>query len=358
MAIALAPRGRFAVEPNPTVGCVIVRGGRVVGKGFHRAYGGPHAEVEALRAAGRRARGATAYVSLEPCATTRKTGACTDALAATGVARVVYAAGDPTVRGRGARVLRTAGIATQGPALPAEGRALLSAFRRAIDLPRPWVVLKWAMSLDGRTAPAPGVGGTISGAEAHRFTHDLRGRVEAVAVGVGTVIADDPRLTCRRPGGPPHRRPQPAAVVFDSELRIPPTARLVRESSPARPLLVFTASPSAARARSLSSRPGVEVLAVPARDGRVDLPRALRLLKDRGVARLLVEGGPTIAGALVRAGLVDQIAAIVAPMLLGGDGAPTALASTGVADVLESPRLDHVRLSALGHDALIQGFLT
>jgi diaminohydroxyphosphoribosylaminopyrimidine deaminase/5-amino-6-(5-phosphoribosylamino)uracil reductase len=213
------------------------------------------------------------------------------------------------------------------------------------------------MSLDGRTAPAQGESGAISGAEALRFVHELRGRVEAVAVGVGTVLADDTRLTCRRPGGPPHGRPQPMAVVFDSSLRIPPSARLVRESSPARPLLVFTASPSAARARSLSSRPGVEVLAVPARDGLVDIPRALRVLKERGVARLLLEGGPTLAGAFVRRGLVDQVAAIVAPLLLGGDGAPTALAGTGIADVLESPRLTDVRISRLGHDALIQGFL-
>jgi diaminohydroxyphosphoribosylaminopyrimidine deaminase / 5-amino-6-(5-phosphoribosylamino)uracil reductase len=335
---------------------VIARGGRVVGRGFHRAYGGPHAEVEALKAAGRRAAGATVYVSLEPCAETGKTGPCTEALVAARVARVVYAVRDPA-GGGGAAALARAGIDVTGPAPSAEARALLAPFRRAQALGRPWVVLKWAMSLDGRTAPAPGVRGEISGAEAWRFVHDLRGRVEAVAVGVGTVLSDDPRLTCRRPGGPPNGRRQPAAVVFDSGLRIPPTCRLVRESSPARPLYVLTASPSAARARSLSSRPGVEVLAAPARDGLVDLSRALRLLKERGVARLLLEGGPTIAGAFVRRGLVDQVAAIVAPLLLGGDGAPAALAGTGVAEVLEGPRLSDVRLSALGHDALIQGFL-
>ena len=272
------------------------------------------------------------------------------------VARVVYAVRDPA-GGRGAAALARAGIDVHGPAPSAEARALLAPFRRAQALGRPWVVLKWAMSLDGRTAPAPG-----------RGRRDLRSRGLALRPrparprrgrggggGDGPLRRPPPHLSS--PGRPGDGRRQPAAVVFDSGLRIPPTSRLVRESSPARPLYVLTASPSAARARSLSSRPGVEVLAVPARDGLVDLPRALRLLRERGVARLLLEGGPTIAGAFVRRGLVDQVAAIVAPLLLGGDGAPTALAGTGIAEVLESPRLLDARVSALGHDALIQGFL-
>jgi diaminohydroxyphosphoribosylaminopyrimidine deaminase/5-amino-6-(5-phosphoribosylamino)uracil reductase len=349
-AIALAERGRFAVEPNPIVGCVLARDGRVVGRGWHRAYGGPPAEVEALRDAGRRARGATAYVSLEPCSTAGKTGPCVQALVAAGVARVVWAADDPNPahRGRAARVLEAAGIRCEAAALPREGAALLGPVRRALRLERPWVLLKWAASLDGRLSPAPGRGGAISGTQASRFVHDLRGRVEAVGVGVRTVLADDPRLTCRRPGGPPEGRAQPAAVVFDSRLRTPLDARLLGAD---RPVLLYAVRARGPKARALARRPGVEVVRAAGAGGRVDLEAALADLRRRGVRRLLVEGGGVLLGALLARGLADQVAAITAPLVLGGRG-PSIEPAKPLAARLSSPRWRR-----LGHDMLLEGYV-
>ncbi len=358
-AAALAERGRFRVEPNPAVGAVLVRGGRIVGRGWHRAYGGPHAEVEALRAAGPRARGAVAYVTLEPCSTHGKTPPCVEALARARVARVVYAERDPNPAhgGRAARALRAAGIRVDGPVGLDGTRALLAPFLRALGAGRPWVIAKWAMSLDGRTSPAEGEGGALSGPRAGRLVHDLRGRVEAVAVGVGTALADDPRLTCRRHGGPPDDRPQPIAVVFDSALRTPLDARVVRESSPARPLLLFTARPGTSKAKALSALPGVVVVPAGGRDGRVDLALALRRLRALQVHRLLVEGGGTLAGAFLRAGCVDQVAALVAPRLLGGRDAPAPLVGTGIDDLACAPRLDPMRARRVGDDVWIDGLV-
>jgi diaminohydroxyphosphoribosylaminopyrimidine deaminase/5-amino-6-(5-phosphoribosylamino)uracil reductase len=359
-AVALAEAGRFAVEPNPLVGCVIVRDGRVVGRGRHRAYGGPHAEVEALARAGRAARGAIAYVSLEPCSSVGKTPACTGALSAAGVARVVYAARDPDPAnaGRAAAALRRGGVPAARSTASPEARDLLAPFRRALALRRPWVIAKWAMSLDGRIAPRAGVGGRLTGVRAERWLHDLRGRVEAVAVGAETVLVDDPRLDCRRPGGPPNGRPQPAAVVFDSTLRIPLDSRLVRGASEARRLLVLTTRGHDRKAVALREAPGVEVIeTTPDRDGRVDLAAGLRALRQRGVRRLLVEGGAVLTGALLRRGLVDQVAAWAAPVLLGGDGAPTALAATGITDLARAPRLSRARVRRLGDDVLFEGYV-
>jgi diaminohydroxyphosphoribosylaminopyrimidine deaminase/5-amino-6-(5-phosphoribosylamino)uracil reductase len=359
-AVRLAEAGRFAVEPNPLVGCVIARGGRVVGRGRHRAYGGPHAEALALARAGRAARGAVVHVSLEPCSTAGKTPACTAALVRAGVARVVFAARDPNPEngGRAARVLRAAGIEVVGPVSLPEATDLLAPFRRALALDRPWVLAKWAMSLDGRISPRGGTGGRLTGVRAERWLHDLRGRVEAVAVGAETVLVDDPRLDCRRPGGPPDGRPQPAAVVFDSTLRIPLDSRLVRGASEARRLLVVTTRGHDRKADALRAVPGVEVIeTTPDRDGRADLVAGLRALRRRGVRRLLVEGGAVLTGGLLRRGLVDQVAAWTAPLLLGADGAPTALASTGITDLARAPRLSRTRVRRLGDDVLLEGYV-
>jgi diaminohydroxyphosphoribosylaminopyrimidine deaminase/5-amino-6-(5-phosphoribosylamino)uracil reductase len=320
---------------------VIERDGTIVGEGWHEAYGGPHAEAVALARAGEAARGATAYVSLEPCcaAPGKKTPPCADALALAGVRRVVYGATDPDPRvdGRGAarlaelglEVLRLGGAA---PQRPPEGR--------------PWVILKWAMSWDGRTSPAAGVGGTLVGERALAFVHDLRGRCEAVAVGIGTVLADDPRLTCRLAGGPPDGRAQPLRVVFDSSRRTPPHARLLRDR--AAPTLVIAAS--AGRLE------GAEVWSCPGPDGRVDLAAALRRLHaERGVRRMLVEGGSRVHGALLRAGLADQVDVLLSPRILGASGAPPAVEGTGFHTVEGSPRLVDVVRRSLGDDLLLRG---
>jgi diaminohydroxyphosphoribosylaminopyrimidine deaminase/5-amino-6-(5-phosphoribosylamino)uracil reductase len=353
--MALAGKGLFAVEPNPPVGCVLEREGRVVGEGWHLAFGGPHAEVVALQEAGDEARGATAYISLEPCSRVLKTGACTAALAEAGVARVVFASADPNMPAEGLEQLRSAGIQVEGPSLEEEGSALLHRFRRAQALRRPWVALKWAMSLDGRIAPARGRGGRISGTRSQAHAHDLRGHADAVAVGVETVLVDDPRLTCRLEGGVPHGRAQPLRVVFDSSLRTPPTSVLL-DDAPHVPVLVICVAADAVRREGLEAC-GAEVAEVPAADGGVDLTAALALLHERGVRRLLVEGGARVHGALIQARLADQVHAYVAPIVLGGGDAPFAVSGTRIRAVSEALRLEDVQWRRLDDDLLLQGYL-
>ncbi len=354
-AMALALKGSFAVEPNPPVGCVLVMDGQVVGEGWHVAYGGPHAEVAALEKAGADARGATAYVSLEPCSRELKTGACTVALAAAGVVRVVYAAADPNMPAGGLDSLRRAGIEVEGPVAEEEGELLLERFRRGLALKRPWVALKWAMSLDGRIAPARGRGGRISGTRSQAHAHGLRGHADAVAVGVETVLIDDPRLTCRLEGGVPHGRSQPLRVVLDSSLRMPPTSVLL-DDAPHVPVLVLCVRADPERRRALEAC-GAEVVEIPAADGGVDLSAALSLLYERGVRRLLVEGGARVHGALIQARLADQVHAYVAPIVLGGGDAPFAVSGTQIRDVGEALRLEEVQWRRMDDDLLLQAYL-
>jgi diaminohydroxyphosphoribosylaminopyrimidine deaminase/5-amino-6-(5-phosphoribosylamino)uracil reductase len=356
-AIALAAKGRFRVEPNPPVGCVLVREGAVVGEGWHDGFGGAHAEVRALTVAGEASRGATAYVSLEPCSRHGKTPPCSDALVRAGVARVVYAAADPDPRegGRSAAVLRGAGIAVVGPALPDEGEALLHRFRGALRTPRPWVILKWAMSADGRTAPSAGAGGRLTGPRAEAEVHELRGRVDAVLVGHGTLRSDDPLLTCRLAAGPPDGRPQPLRVVSVGRLEQVEPRRLW-DSTALGPVLVAAAAASPA-ARGALEASGVTLLELPGRDGRVDLARLLAELFRRGVRRLLVEGGARLHGALLKEGLADQVEAWVAPLVFGGPAAVPAVDGTAVTSVDEALHLAEPRWRKVGDDLVLEGYV-
>ena len=351
-ALALARRGLFTAHPNPRVGCVLVRGGEIVGEGWHRAAGEAHAEARALEAAGPRARGATAYVSLEPCCHQGRTPPCADALIAAGVRRVVAAARDPDPRvaGRGFERLRAAGVEAglTGSARLARAAADLNAgfFRRAAG-GRPFVRLKLAASLDGRTALPDGASRWITGEEARRDVQRWRARSGALLTGVGTVLADDPRLTIRPEeldrrdtGAGPEAPPDPhrlLRVVLDSRLRTPPASALF--ASPA-PVLVATGDAAAGdegdgrrggrggRADRLRAA-GAEVIASGGRlpagggpPGRVDPGALLRLLGARGINEALVECGPTLAGALVAGGLVDELLLYLAPTLLGSGSRP------------------------------------
>ncbi len=317
-AIALARRGLGRTSPNPPVGAVVVRGGSVVGEGWHERAGGPHAEVVALRQAGRAARGATLYVSLEPCNHHGRTPPCAEAVIAAGVARVVAAVGDPNprVRGRGLRALRAARVRVDVGVLAAEAGEVSAWFRHFVVHRRPFVLLKLAASLDGRIATASGESRWISGAAARRYVHRLRDRVDAVMVGAGTVLADDPALTCRLARGR-----DPLRVVVDGRLRIPPTARLVRQRSSATTLVATTAAASARRRRALADA-GAEVLLLPGRRGRLKVSALLAALAARGVVSVLVEGGGDLAAGMLREHAVDRVLLVAAPRLLGGDGRP------------------------------------
>ncbi len=317
-ALRLARRGLYTTHPNPRVGCVLVRDGAVVGEGWHQRAGEPHAEVLALRQAGDKARGATAYVTLEPCAHHGRTPPCCDALIAAGVARVVSAVEDPNpqVDGGGHRRLEAAGIAVAIGCLEAEARALNCGFIKRMRAGRPWVRCKLAMSLDGRTAMASGESRWITGDDARRDVHRWRAQSSAVVTGSGTLRADDPSLTVRDVEGA-DTLPQPARVVLDSRLRMRATAGML--ALPGRTIVLgATDAPD----RPDLADAGAEVIRVAAADSGLELGAVLDTLGALEFNEVLVEAGPTLCGALVRQGLADELIFYVAPHLMGHQGRP------------------------------------
>jgi diaminohydroxyphosphoribosylaminopyrimidine deaminase/5-amino-6-(5-phosphoribosylamino)uracil reductase len=349
-ALGLARRGLGNVWPNPAVGCVIVKDGRVVGRGWTQPGGRPHAETEALARAGDAAQGATAYVTLEPCAHHGKTPPCAEALVAAGLARVVVALDDPDPRvaGRGLARLREAGIAVETGLCEAEAAELNAGFLMRVGSGRPLVTLKLATSLDGRIATASGESRWITGPPARERAHLLRAEHDAILVGTETVITDDPELTCRVPGLAGR---SPVRVVLDRRLRIPATAKLFA-APPAAPVwLVTAATPDQVRKARLRDR-GVEIIEIE-QDGPdgLDLPAVLAALGGRGLTRLLVEGGGRLAGALLRQRLVDRLAWFHAPLLIGGDGVP-AVAPLGFAALAEAPEFERLGSEAICADIM------
>jgi len=333
-ALALAARGLGHVAPNPAVGCVIVAGGRVVGRGWTQPGGRPHAETEALTRAGAAARGATAYVSLEPCAHHGKTPPCADALLAAGISRCLVATEDPDprVNGTGLKRLRDAGVAVESGLCRREAEALNAGFFSLVRQGRPLVTLKLASSLDGRIACRGGDSKWITGPLARQRAHLLRAGHDAVMVGSGTALADDPRLDVRLGGlasGNPRR------VVLDSRLRLPQTHDLVRRAK-VQPTLVFTAAPDGDAAEALTAA-AVEVAGARVGPAGLDLGDVLAQLGRRGITRLLVEGGGRLAAALLKADLVDRLVVFRAPLVVGGDGIP-AIADLGFTRVADCPR--------------------
>lgn len=350
-ALALAARGLGNVWPNPSVGCVIVRDGRVVGRGWTQPGGRPHAETEALKRAGTAARGATAYVTLEPCCHWGRTPPCTDALTAAGVARVVVALRDPDPRvdGAGLEKLRAAGITVEEGLCAAEAAALNAGFIKRVRQGLPMVTLKLATTLDGRIATATKESRWITGPEARRAAHALRARHDAILVGSGTVLDDDPDLTCRLPGGVPV---PPLRVVADARLRIPPTARLVRTARQV-PTLVATVPGHPQAMLAPLREAGVEILELEAGPGGLAMRGILGALAARGVTRVLAEGGSGIAAALIREGLADGLAWFHAPGVIGGDGIPAAYALP-LPDLASMPRFRRIASRPVGPDWLTE----
>ena len=346
-ALALAERGLGAVWPNPAVGCVLVKEGRVVGRGWTQAGGRPHAESEALARAGAAAEGATAYVTLEPCAHHGETGPCAEALANAGIARLVAAMADPDPRvaGRGFAHLKMAGIEVLvGPGCDQAAR-LNAGFVRRIESGRPLVTLKMATSLDGRIATASGESKWITGDLSRARGHLLRAQHDAILVGSGTALADDPGLTCRLPG---LDRRSPVRVVMDGRLRLPLDHQLVAGAGETPTWLVTTA---AAGAKDYVAA-GVEVIEVaPDGDGHPDANATLQALGARGLTRLLIEGGAHVSAAFLGAGLVDRLACFRAASMIGGDGAP-AVESFALDRLAEAPAFVRHALRELDGDVL------
>ena len=353
-ALRLAERGLLTTAPNPRVGCVLVNAGTVVGEGWHERAGGPHAEINALQQAGPQAAGATAYVTLEPCCHQGRTPPCTDALIAAGVARVVAAMEDPNpqVSGMGLAALRNAGIDAAAGLLVADAERLNAGFVMRMRQDRPWVRCKLAMSLDGRTAMASGESRWITGDAARRDVHQLRARSDAIMTGIGTVLADDPSLTVRLDVIDDSYR-QPLRVILDSQLRTPPDAKLL--DLPGETLIVTGAVDADNEAHL--TRSNVSVVTLPMQDGRLDLSAVLKYLGTRQINEVHLEAGATICGALLQAGLVDELVIYMAPHLMG-DAARGLFALPGLERMAQRIRLSINDVRAVGDDWRISATLT
>ncbi len=337
-ALTLGARGLGETNPNPVVGCVVARAGRILGEGFHARAGGDHAEVVALRQAGARTRGATLYVTLEPCSHHGRTPPCAPLVRQSGITRVVVATRDPDPRvsGRGLALLRRAGVAISTGVCAALAEAQNARFLTAARRGRPFVLLKAALTLDGRIATARGASRWITGSAARRQARYLRRLHDAVLVGIGTVLADDPLLLPQ----PRTRRPF-TRVVLDTQLRLPLTSRLVRSASRRTPVLVLATAPPDARRRALETR-GVTVVDVASKRGRVTPAAALAALRKRGLASVMIEGGSEVLGSFLAARLVDEVALFRAPLLLGGRGSRPAFGGPDPREIRDALRLEPV----------------
>ncbi len=348
-ALALARRAIGQTSPNPMVGAVVVNGGRVVGEGYHRRAGLPHAEIEALRKAGAHTRGGTLYVTLEPCNHTGRTPPCCDAILTSGISRVVVAAKDPNpiTNGRGIARLRRAGVDVVTGVLEREAAALNAPFQKAMTTGLPFAVAKVGQSLDGKIATARGESRWITSPASRRLAHRWRGRVDAILVGVNTVLVDDPRLTAR---GMSRQRGRPVRVIVDSHLRIPLRARCLSSHSPT--LIATTVSSGSKRARL--ARRGIEILTFPATRGRVPLRRLFRELARRGIQSILIEGGGEVLASAVAERLVDRLVFFIAPILIGGRAAPGSFGGAGVSRLSRAIRLEELTCTRVGPDLCVE----
>lgn len=351
-ALAWARKGLGRSSPNPAVGAVVVRQGRVVGRGFHAQAGAPHAEVHALRQAGELARGASIYVTLEPCNHHGRTPPCTGAILAAGIARVVYGAGDPNPKAQGGgQFLRSQGLEVIGGVLAEECAFEHRFFLTSVTLGRPHVVLKTAATLDGRTAARTGDSRWVTGPAAREEVHRWRGWCDAIGVGIGTARTDDPQLTCRVKGGR-----DPLRVIVDTGLKLPPTAQVINPASSAGCLIACGPTPPARR-RAKLEKEGAEVLTLPAGPGGVDLSALLAELHRRGVTSLLLEGGAGLAWGFVAAGLVDEVMYFLAPKLIGGAAAPGMIGGAGFAKMAQAIPLGPVTVKRFGDDLCLSAIV-
>ncbi|MBI5586468.1 MAG: bifunctional diaminohydroxyphosphoribosylaminopyrimidine deaminase/5-amino-6-(5-phosphoribosylamino)uracil reductase RibD [Deltaproteobacteria bacterium] len=352
-ALGLARQGLGGTSPNPLVGAVVVQGNRIVGEGYHRRAGEPHAERLALEKAGTRARGGTLYVTLEPCQHTGRTPPCTEAVLAAGVRKVVYALADPNphVLGGGGEFLRSRGLEVVSGLLAEESRQLNEVFVRWVTTGRPFIYLKAAMSLDGRIATRTGDSRWISSEPSRAWVHRLRSRVDGIVAGIGTVLADDPLLTPRLPG---QRNRSPLRIIIDPHLKMPPEARLFTEPGP---VLIAGGDGASEKKRAALRKKGAEVLSFPTVRNRLSLPPLLEYLGQRPVTSLLVEGGAEIYAAFLNEGLADKLYLFYAPILIGGTGAKGMVGGAGPATVAEAVKVKPGKCRRIGGDFLLEATL-
>jgi len=356
LAFELAERGRGKTRPNPMVGAVIVKKGRIIATGYHHKAGQPHAEVIALASAGKRAKGATLYLNLEPCCHTgKRTPPCTKAIIAGGIKRVVAAMKDPNpkVAGRGILELAGTGIKTITGILGPEAKRLNEAYIKWITTGRPFVTMKVAASLDGKIASATGESRWISGKKSRAYVHQLRNESDAVMVGIGTILKDDPRLTARLAG---KKGFDPVRIIVDSRLRIPLESRILRLDSAAKTILAATKQASHDKIREIEKL-GVQVLIAKDLNSRVDLAALMDELGRMGITNLLLEGGSELNASMLYERLVDKVIFFVAPKIIGGQNAKSAVGGLAVRPLSHAFNLSGLQVSRLGEDLLIEAYL-
>ena len=353
-ALSLARQALGSTSPNPSVGAVVVKGGEVVGEGFTQPPGQAHAEIVALRQAGEQACGGILYTTLEPCSHHGRTPPCTNAILEAGIIEVHAAMTDPNphVDGNGLAALRSAGVRTHVGEGEEEARKIVEAYLKLVETGLPMVTVKFAASLDGRLATRTGESQWITGDEALRLAHKLRAASDAIMIGINTVLVDDSRLTARDSLGEPLER-QPLRVVVDSKGRMPLGARMLGE--PGHTVVAVGSIDDAARERIQTA--GGEIVQAPSGNGGVDLAGLMRRLADRDVASVMVEGGGTLIGALFDKGLVDKVVACIAPTVIGGKDAPSAVMGLGAECLSDAVRLRRVEVEPLGRDVLVVGYV-
>lgn len=350
-ALDLAVKGGWRVRPNPLVGCIIVKNGKVVGEGYHRFFGGAHAEVNALRKAGKLAQGATVYLNLEPCCHYGKTPPCTKALIKAGVKRVVVAMVDPNplVSGKGLEELRFAGIEVESGVLAEKAKKLNHFYRQWMTSKLPYVILKMAMTLDGKIATTSGNSKWISGEAARKFVWRLRSRMDGVMVGTNTVLKDDPELTSHNLGRDPQR------VILDTDLKIPLSARIFNQ--PGKTIVVTGLARASSSIKTLLDK-GAEIVFLPVnKEGKIDLKILFRKLKKKGIKTLLIEGGGETSASALEQGVVDKIFWIIAPKILGGRQAKTPVEGKGISDLGKAIKVENWRFQKLDEDILVEGYI-
>ncbi len=354
-AIELARKGEGRTSPNPVVGAVIVKGNKVLAEGYHKKAGGPHAEIEALKKAGKKAKGATLIVTLEPCCHFGKTPPCTDAIIKAGIRRVLIGARDPNpkVAGKGIKKLKEARVIVEPGLLKKEADRLVAPFSKFIKTGHPYVTLKAATSLDGKIATSSGESQWITGVKARQMVHGLRNRTDAILVGAGTAVKDDPRLSARLKG---RKEYFPLRVVVDPSLRVPLSSQLFQSAKEGPVISIARPSKNVAKKKKLEKL-GVEVIEVPGKSRFIELKKILNILGQRGIVNLMIEGGSQLNALALESGIVDKVVWFLAPVLIGGRDAKSGFDGKGIPKLEDSLRLKEMTVTPVGDDLMLEGYL-
>lgn len=367
LALELARKAMGRTSPNPMVGAVVVKNNLILGQGYHAKAGTPHAEIHALREAGEEAKGATLYVTLEPCSHYGRTPPCTKAIIEAGISRVVAAMADPNplVAGRGFEQLREAGIQVEYGLMEEEARRLNEVFIKYISTRKPFVVMKTAMTLDGKIAATTGDSKWVTGEEARLMVHRLRDRYDAIMVGIGTVLADDPALTTRLPVA---KGRDPIRVIVDSQARLPLESRVVTQllkrsvtdktiNPSLAPTIIATTSLAPQEKLKALEKAGAWIMKIPAKDGRVDLVKLMEQLAEEDITGILLEGGSQLNASALETGIVDKVISFIAPKIIGGQEAPGPVGGVGIAKMNQAIKLRNITLGQIGQDIIVEGYI-